>query len=111
MKINKEGYLLKIYQEKNGKLPLVNWIESIQNNIYKARIKNRLSRIEAGNIGDYKYLKSGIYELRLCFGAGFRIYFGKIGNVIVLLLCGGDKKTQKNDIEKAKKYWKDYKNK
>ena len=109
MNIKKDEYLLKIYQNNNGKAPFINWLESIKDIVIKARIKNKLRRIEVGNFGDYKFLGSGIFELRLCFGSGYRIYFGKTKNTIILLLCGGDKKTQKNDIKKAKEYWKDYK--
>lgn len=64
-----------------------------------------------GNYGDCKILKgtSGIYELRIDCGPGYRIYFGKDSNTIVVLLVGGDKKNQDKDIEKVKKYWLDYK--
>lgn len=110
MRIKKEGYLIEIYQEKNGKAPLVEWLDSVGDINIRARIRNRLSRIEIGNFGDYKHLKSGLYELRLCFGQGYRIYFGKIGGMVVLLLHGDSKGTQKKDIEKAYKYWKDFKN-
>ncbi|MEA1962798.1 MAG: type II toxin-antitoxin system RelE/ParE family toxin [Patescibacteria group bacterium] len=109
MNIKKDEYLLKIYQCKNKKLPFINWLESIKDTSVRVRIKNKLRRIEMGNFGDYKFLDSGVFELRLHFGSGYRIYFGKIKNTIILLLCGGDKKTQKNDIKKAKEYWKDYK--
>jgi len=53
-------------------------------------------------------LKSGVYELRIDYGSGYRVYFGQIGTTIILLLCGGDKKTQAKDIEIAQKYWQDY---
>jgi putative addiction module killer protein len=58
-----------------------------------------------GHYGDYKSIGNGVYELRFTFGSGYRIYFAEQDNVVVLLLCGGDKSTQRHDIELAKNYW------
>jgi len=68
----------------------------------------RLDRLKLGNFGDSKALQEGVCELRIHYGSGIRIYYGKVGNRVVLLLCGGDKGSQKRDIAKAKEYWKDY---
>ncbi len=73
-----------------------------------ARIDARVTRLEAGNPGDYKSLGDGIYELRIDYGPGYRIYFAFSGQQIVLLLCGGDKTTQQSDIRAANKYWKEF---
>jgi len=100
--------ILEIYKDNNGDEPLIDWIESIKDIITRARIRNRLRRIELGNFGDHKSVGGGVFELRLVFGPGYRVYFGKVDNVIVLLLCGGDKKSQVKDIELAKKYWQDF---
>lgn len=62
-----------------------------------------------GNFGDYQSVGDGVFELRLHFGAGYRIYFGVVDNTIVLLLCGGDKSSQARDIVRAKVYWLEYK--
>jgi putative addiction module killer protein len=94
---------------KHGKEPFTDWLRSFNINI-RNRIISRIDRIiEYGNFGDFKNIGNGILELRITFGSGYRIYFGKDGNKLIILLCGGDKKTQKFDIEKAKKYWKEYK--
>lgn len=74
----------------------------------RRRILQRLRRVEVGNYGDYKSLKDGVFELRLMFGSGYRIYFAEQGETVVILLCGGDKSTQPKDIESAKNYWKEY---
>ncbi|MFA6550909.1 MAG: type II toxin-antitoxin system RelE/ParE family toxin [Patescibacteria group bacterium] len=103
------GQNVQIYQDENGKLPFIEWLESIKDLIIKARIKNRIARIELGNFGDCKPIKAGIYELRLHFGSGYRVYFGKINNSIVLLLCGGDKSSQIKNIKQAIQYWKNFK--
>jgi len=68
----------------------------------------RLRRIEQGNYGDCKHIQNGLFELRFFFGPGYRIYFGEDGNTLVILLCGGDKSSQKKDILKAIKYWNEY---
>ena len=68
----------------------------------------RLERIKLGNLGDFRSVGEGVCELRIDYGPGYRIYFGQIGNIIVILLLGGDKSTQNRDIRKAIEYWKDY---
>ena len=69
----------------------------------------RLRRLEQGNFGDSKHIKERLHELRLFFGPGYRIYFGKDDDAIIVLLTGGDKRSQDNDINTALQYWKDYK--
>ena len=66
-----------------------------------------MDRVEVGNYGDYKPLGDGVYELKLHFGSGYRVYFAEYDDIIVILLCGGDKSTQSKDIEIAKTYWKE----
>ena len=109
MKINSSNKVLEIYQDNNGKTQFINWLESIKDITIKARIKNRIRRMELGNLGDYKAIGDSVFELRLYFGSGYRVYFAEVNNIIVLLLCGGDKKSQTKDIKRAKKYWNNYK--
>lgn len=73
-----------------------------------AIIQKRLRRVELGNLGDYQSVGEGVCELRIDYGPGYRVYFGQIEMKIVLLLCGGDKSTQEQDIRQAIKYWRDY---
>lgn len=73
-----------------------------------AIVRARLNRIRLGNFGDCKSVGNGVEELRIDFGPGYRIYFGRQGLLAVILLCGGDKKTQARDIATAQKYWKEY---
>jgi len=98
-----------IFKTKDNKEPLIDWLNSIKDIVVKARIKSRLERIDKGNLEDIKNLKGGLYELRLFFGPGYRIYYGKIKRTIILLLCGGDKNSQEKDIKKARKYFNEYK--
>lgn len=77
------------------------WFEQLRDNQAKARIKARLRRVEDGNFGDVKPVAKGISEMRIHYGAGYRLYFMQNGFEIVLLLAGGDKSTQANDIQTA----------
>lgn len=99
---------LEIYETVDGKRPFVEWLESLKDKSVRYRIKERLDRVSLGNLGDHKSVKDGISELRFTFGAGCRVYYAEEGNKIILLLCGGDKSSQKKDIKKAAAYWKDY---
>ncbi|WP_242046455.1 type II toxin-antitoxin system RelE/ParE family toxin [Cylindrospermum sp. FACHB-282] len=99
---------IKSYLTNNGISPFYNWFDSLRDRKVKAKIRARLDRVEEGNLGDYKSLGDGVYELRIDYGSGYRIYFSQEGLTIIILLCGGDKSTQEKDIEKAKKYWQDY---
>ena len=96
-----------IYSDNNGKQPFVKWLDSLDSSI-RGRIQQRILRLSIGNFGDFKFLDEGVYELRLDFGSGYRVYFGKDGDTIVVLISGGDKGTQNKDIKVAKKYWQDY---
>ena len=100
---------IQYYRTSDGQRPFIEWLESIRNTNTQARIQARLERLEDGNFGDCQSVGDGVFEVRIHFGAGYRIYFGQVGNTIVLLLCGGDKSSQTRDIERAKIYWQEYK--
>jgi putative addiction module killer protein len=102
---------LKFYRTPNGRQPFTEWFESIRDMKTQTRIRRQLTRLEVGNFGDCQSVGGGVFELRIHFGPGYRIYFGKISNTVLLLLCGGDKSSQPRDIERAKAYWQDYKEK
>ncbi|MCB1115236.1 MAG: type II toxin-antitoxin system RelE/ParE family toxin [Chlamydiia bacterium] len=99
---------VEVYETATGKRPFEIWFEGLKEVHTKARISMRLDRLKLGNFGDCKTLQEGVSELRIHYGPGIRIYYGKIGNKIVLLLCGGNKSSQNKDINKAKNYLKDY---
>lgn len=74
----------------------------------RARIRVRLDRVRLGNLGDCRPVGEGVHELRVDYGPGYRVYFGQSGGTIVVLLCGGDKRAQEQDIKQAKAYWDEY---
>lgn len=82
---------------------------SLRDNVAMQKIAARLDRVELGNLGDHKGIGDGIMELRVNYGPGYRVYYAFDNEVIVLLLLGGDKSTQCKDIERAREYWSDYK--
>lgn len=92
-----------IFFTHEGKTPFKKWLLE-QDSTTSARIRRVLARMVAGNLGDCKILAPNLYETRLFFGGGYRIYYTIQNGQIVIILCAGDKKTQSKDIEKAKKY-------
>ena len=100
---------IELYTTQNGREPFTDWFESIRDRTIRNRIDRRIDRLENGNFGDCRPVGEGVFELRLHFGPGYRIYFGEVANTVILLLCAGDKSSQQNDIERAKTYWLDYK--
>ena len=100
---------INFYQIPNGPEPFAEWFLSIRDTKTRQRIQARLTSVRAGNLGNHRFVGNGVWELRLDFGPGYRIYYGEVDNTIVLLLCGGDKSSQQRDIERAKNYWAEYK--
>ena len=96
------------YEMSHGKVPFREWFLSLKDITAKARIRTRLDRLRLGHFGDTKPVGEGVFELRLHFGPGYRIYYGLDGDEIVLLLLGGDKSRQTKDIYQAQQYWNDY---
>ena len=96
------------YKNTNGKKPFREWLDDLDFSV-SLRIEARLNRVALGNLGDVKPVGGGVSELRVKFGAGYRIYFAQYGEEIIVLLCGGDRGSQSDDIELAKNYWTDFK--
>ena len=86
-------------------VPFVEWLGCLKDPVTRHRIRRWLDRVEMGNYGDYRVLGDGICELKFDFGPGYRVYFAEEGEVIVILLCGGDKSSQVLDIKTAKMFW------
>lgn len=93
------------YRTADGRIPFAEWIAALRDRRANRAIAARLTRLQAG---DWKALGAGLLELRIDTGPGYRVYCGRDGATVVLLLCAGDKRTQTRDIEHARNYWKDY---
>jgi putative addiction module killer protein len=99
---------LKEYLTSDGRSPFIEWLNKIRDARARARIRVRLDRLSLGNFGDCKSIGGSIHELRLDYGPGYRIYFAQYGDQIILLLWGGTKRTQQQDIQLAQEYWGDF---
>jgi len=98
---------IREYITPRGKNPFRDWLKSLDIGVH-ARIQARVLRFESGNLGDHKTVGGGVWEARLDFGPGYRLYFGIDGAALILLLAGGDKASQSKDIAAAKRYWHDF---
>ena len=96
------------YITPEGKTPFKDWFKKLDNRA-KAHITLALTKVELGNFSNTKGVGSGVHECKIHFGPGYRAYFGKDGEKIVILLHGGSKKKQQKDIETAQELWKEYK--
>ena len=100
---------IRHYVDRAGKDVFDGWLSKLADARAQAKIAARLNRVAAGNFGDCKSLGQGLYELRIDWGPGYRAYYAMLGKACVLLLCGGDKRKQSADIERALDFLKDYK--
>ena len=99
---------IELYVTEEGKVPFSEWLQSLKDRKSRAKIRIRLDRVRLGNLGNNKFLGKGVYEFKIDYGPGYRIYYGQSGKEIILLLSGGEKKRQQSDIKQAQQYWADY---
>ncbi len=99
---------LRRYLTGSGRDVFGEWLAGLRDARTKAKIVARIDRLSAGNFGDSKALRGGLFELRINWGPGYRVYYALVGRACVLLLCGGDKRKQSSDIKRALEYLKDY---
>jgi len=97
------------YVTRSGKDAFDSWLTRLADSRTQAKIATRIDRVAAGNFGDCKPVREGVYELRIDWGTGYRVYYALLGRDRVLLLCGADKRKQPSHIERAIKYLRDYK--
>jgi putative addiction module killer protein len=99
---------IRHYLTPDGKDIYIDWLRKLRDMNARIAIDRRVNRIELGNFGDHKFCRDGVWELRVDVGPGYRVYYAVAGREIVLLMCGGDKRTQSKDIELASEYWQDW---
>lgn len=95
------------YVTAAGDCPFADWFDGLDTQA-ALKVRTAVARMESGNLGDIKPVGSGVSERRINFGPGYRIYFGKDGDTLVLLLTGGTKKRQQKDVDQAQALWSDY---
>jgi len=96
------------YLTETGRNPFAQWYDGLRERKVKQAIDRRLNRMALGNFGDCKPCRDGVWEMRIDFGPGFRVYYARHGQAVVLLLAGGDKRTQQADISTACEYWQQF---
>lgn len=97
------------YQRADCAVPLTDWLADLRDARARAKLEIRFRRVSLGILGDIKPVGEGVLELREDIGPGYRVYIGRHGAALVILLCGGDKRSQDADIQRAKEYWLDWK--
>jgi putative addiction module killer protein len=99
---------IRYYVAASGQEPFAEWFAELDG-AAAAKIARALARMEQGNLSNVKSVGEGVLEYRVDFGPGYRIYFGRDGDTIVILLTGGTKRRQQRDIDEAHTSWRDYK--
>lgn len=100
---------IRRYQRVDGAVPLTDWLAELRDARARAKLEIRFRRASLGIFGDIKSVGEGVLELREDIGPGYRVYIGRHGAALIILLCGGDKRSQNMDIKHAKEYWQDWK--
>ncbi len=99
---------VKEYVDETGRSLFREWLLALKDVGIRARIRMRINRLRFGNVGDCRFLGNGVYEMKMDVGPGYRLYFGRESDLVLILLCGGTKKSQQKDIEKAKELWQNF---
>lgn len=102
-------YTIAYYLTETSRKPFKEWLDGLKDITARQKIRIRLDRIRLGNLGNNRFVGGGVYELKIDYGPGYRVYYALDGKSVVLLLLGGDKSAQDRDIVLAKKYWEDHK--
>ena len=102
-------YTIAYYLTETNRKPFKEWLDGLKDITARQKIRIRLDRIRLGNLGNNRFVGGGVYELKIDYGPGYRVYYALDGKTVVLLLLGGVKSTQDKDIVLAKKYWEDHK--
>jgi len=100
---------IRRYVTESGKDVLGDWMMSLKDGRTRAKVAARIARLTTGNFGDCKPLRDGVWELRVDWGPGYRVYYAMREQRCVVLLCGGDKRKQAAGVKRAIEYWNDYK--
>ena len=101
-------YTIAYYLAEAGGKPFKEWLGGLKDITARQKVRIRLDHVRLGNLGKNRSVGEGVYELKINYGPGYRVYYGLDKKTVVLLLLGGDKSSQKKDIAKAHTYWMDH---
>jgi putative addiction module killer protein len=101
-------YKIRHYLTADGRDLYLEWHRRLRDTKASIAVDRRINRMESGNFGDHKFCRDGVHELRIDIGPGYRVYYAMAGVLVVLLLCGGDKRTQDADLDRACDLWRDW---
>ena len=96
---------IRVLEDEFGNYPFQQWLRGLPDVVARARIDARVTRLRAGNPGQFRNLGDGVYEMKIDYGPGYRVYYTEASSVIVVLIGGGSKKTQQDDLDHAKALW------
>jgi putative addiction module killer protein len=102
-------YTISYYLAEAGRKPFKEWLDGLRDIVARQKIRIRLDRVRLGNLGKNRSVGDGVYELKIDYGPGYRVYYGLERKTVVLLSLGGDKSSQKKDITQARIYWEEHK--
>lgn len=97
------------YLTETGRKPFKEWLDGLKDIVARQKVRIRLDRVRLGNLGRNRSVGEGVYELKIDYGPGYRVYYATEGKERILLLMGGDKSSQDRDIAMARRYWRDHK--
>jgi putative addiction module killer protein len=101
-------FTISYYLTESGGKPFKEWLDGLKDIVARQKIRIRLDRVRLGNLGKNRSVGEGVYELKIDYGPGYRVYYGLEKKALILLLLGGDKSSQKKDITQAKIFWEEY---
>lgn len=101
-------YEIRRYLTPESKVVVSDWLRKLRDTKARTAIDRRIFRMELGSFGDHKFCRDGVWEMRIDVGPGYRLYYALAEAKVVLLLCGGDKRTQDADIDRACEYWREW---
>jgi putative addiction module killer protein len=99
---------IRHYLTRSDKDLFMDWRRQLRDTKAKIAVDRRINRMELGNFGDHRFCRDGVWELRIDIGPGYRVYYALAGAQVVLLLCGGDKRSQDTEIGRACELWQDW---
>jgi len=99
---------IRYYRRRNGRHPFRDWLMDLSDKRVRVAVLRRIDRLMEGNFGEHRVLRDGVWELKIEVGPGYRVYYAQEGKTVILLLCAGSKRTQRQDIARAVEYWNDH---